>query len=622
VFDITRFKNAKKDNCRYERRLDLVRDQKGIDTSCIERTVNEAVANLNNKIKSFVIYGEPQSGKTEMMIALTAKLLDEGNKIVIVLLNDNVELLKQNLKRFRRSGIDPDPKNFTEIIDQHVIIADHKWIIFCKKNAKDLKKLIDKVSFAKEKIIIDDEADYASPNAKINKGEVTKINELISKLLGRDGTYIGITATPARLDLNNTFANANEKWVNFAAHSEYTGQKFFFPIKLKAGLQYQLTLLPEHGDDPKYLRTALFNFFIRVSHLNVMIHKEEKNYCMLIHTSGKRADHTEDYKQVIKIINVLKDEDGHYYEKYIEAIWKQAKKIFGEAEADKIVEYIIRNISRNAVVVMNSSADKKNVDYDTATSPNVPFTMAIGGNIVSRGVTFHNLISMFFTRDVKHKMQQDTYIQRARMFGARKEYAKFFDLSIPEHLFLDWHKCFVLHRLALESIKSGNGCPVWLESDRVSAVASGSINKATVVMDSGEMGYDVFNYDDKVESIITEAINGTIKNIDALKKLNLLLTNQKMPKYVINYVDNFSPSGDKSIAFHKSFCISGYKDADQDKIQRPKGFIGTGELEKNKYPNALHHFKIFYNNKSEARIYYRFVGNVKFLKNLGIKKYE
>jgi DNA replication protein DnaC len=31
--------------------------------------------------------GEPQSGKTELMIALTAKLLDKGNKTIIILLN-------------------------------------------------------------------------------------------------------------------------------------------------------------------------------------------------------------------------------------------------------------------------------------------------------------------------------------------------------------------------------------------------------------------------------------------------------------------------------------------------------------------------------------------------------
>jgi hypothetical protein len=37
--------------------------------------------------------------------------------------------------------------------------------------------------------------------------KTTKINELIGHLLKPNGKYIGVTATPARLDLNNTFDN-------------------------------------------------------------------------------------------------------------------------------------------------------------------------------------------------------------------------------------------------------------------------------------------------------------------------------------------------------------------------------------------------------------------------------
>ena len=76
---------------------------------------------------------------------------------------------------------------------------------------------------------------------------------------------------------------------------------------------------------------------------------------------------------------------------------------------------------------MNSDKEVNAADNRTATDPTAPFTITIGGNIVSRGVTFNNLLSMFFTRDVKHKLQQDTYIQRARMFGSRGTYLKYFD---------------------------------------------------------------------------------------------------------------------------------------------------------------------------------------------------
>jgi hypothetical protein len=110
------------------------------------------------------------------------------------------------------------------------------------------------------------------------------------------------------------------------------------------------------------------------------------------------------------------------------------------------------------LVVLNSERDRRAMG-DSATEPSSPFTIIIGGNIVSRGVTFPNLLSMFFTRNVRHKLQQDTYIQRARMFGSRGEYLKHFELTIPTQLYWDWHRCFVFHKLALATINNILGSP-------------------------------------------------------------------------------------------------------------------------------------------------------------------
>ena len=108
---------------------------------------------------------------------------------------------------------------------------------------------------------------------------------------------------------------------------------------------------------------------------------------------------------------------------------------------------------------------------------------------------------MYFTRDVKHKIQQDTYIQRARMFGSRGGYLKYFELTIPEALYLDWHRCFIFHRLSLEAIRSGQGAPVWLSDDRISAVSISSIDKSNVSLDQGEMSFGMFDFAAKRESI-------------------------------------------------------------------------------------------------------------------------
>lgn len=612
MFDMNKLTKNTASQYRYNRQLERMRTG-GKSTECIEKAVEESIANINNGNHSFVIYGEPQSGKTEMMIAMTARLLDEGFKMVIVLLNDSVQLLNQNLERFKRSSIDPAPRNFSELLDSAVTIGESEWIIFCKKNSKDLTKLLNKIDNVKGKVIIDDEADFASPNSKINKGEKTKINSLIEKLINSNGVYIGVTATPARLDLNNTFRNENESWVDFPPHPLYSGQQYFFPTTANSGgLPFDLVLLPNQNDAPKYLRKAIFRFLIKVSYLNKAIHPaNEKNYSILIHTSGKRADHTSDYKEVVAIFNTLKNVGAKKCEKYYETLWDIAKQMYPGSE-NEIVQYIYSNINRHTIVVMNSDTDKSVVDYTNATNPSTLFTVAIGGNIVSRGVTFDNLISMFFTRDVKHKIQQDTYIQRARMFGSRGDYLSYMELHIPENLYLDWHKCFIFHRLSLEAIRTGHGTPVWLEDSRVRAVASASVDKTTVAFDSGEMSFEIFNYSGSLENIVSGTDDSTTK----LKHLASVLSDQKLPSYLQQYIEHFSPNGKHSLAVHGTGTITKWKDADQRRIERPKGFIGTGELELKKYPNALHHIKIFKNADNKARLFYKYVGNIRFLKNL------
>lgn len=611
-FNLSALKRETKVGNRYERRLSQL-VAKGQEVDRIKSVIDGAVFNINNQHNSFVVYGEPQSGKTEMMIALTAKLLDEGRKIVVILLNDSVQLLDQNLERFQRSGLSPSPKKFSEILTPEVKIGDHQWVIFCKKNSKDLQKLIQKLDGHNQRVIVDDEADYATPNSKVNKQEKTKINDLTGTLIGRDGVYIGVTATPARLDLNRTHANENEHWIDFPPHSNYVGQDVFFPASV-VSLPYQLTLLPDAGDDPKYLREALFSFMINVAFLNATINDPEQNYSMLVHTSGKKADHTDDFKLIVKLFEALKDDNNRNHEKYFQAIWEMAKLKYPE-HADEITKYIIANADRSNIVVMNSDKEVNAADNRTATDPTAPFTLVIGGNIVSRGVTFNNLLSMFFTRDVKHKLQQDTYIQRARMFGSRGSYLNYFELIIPESLYLDWQKCFIFHRLSLESRKQNKISPIWLDGQRITAVASASIDKTNVDVDKGEMSFDLFVYN---EEQILEVLGMSISPLQKIRALSELLGKNCLPDYLINYINTFCPVGDDSIAVHSPKTIAGYSDkegeVDKATITRTKGFIGKFERETDKYPNAIHHINILFNEQGKARVFYKYQGSIRFLK--------
>ena len=607
-FDINKFRIVTPKSARYARQLSRLRDDKKY-TESIEKAVEGAVKNIRiQQSRSFVVYGEPQSGKTEMMICLTARLLDEGHKIIIILLNDSVQLLNQNLDRFRRSTIDPAPQNFSEILDPSIAIGDSEWIIFAKKNSRDLEKLINKIGKYNQKVIIDDEADYATPNAKINKGELTEINRKVGILLANNGIYIGVTATPARLDLNNTFENENEKWIDFPTHPEYTGQDDFFPTTLEKlhDIKYGLTLLPDTDDNPRYLKNALFSFFVNVAHLNSKVNSSEKNYCMLVHTSGKKVDHSEDYKQIIKVTNCLKNHSDKNFDRYVKEMWETAQERYSGDE-DSIVRYVLDQISRSDVVVLNS--DRIIEDTRRATSPSTPFTITIGGNIVSRGVTFENLLSMFFTRDVKHKIQQDTYIQRARMFGSRNSYLSCFELTIPEKLYLDWQKCFIFHRLSLSAIKAGKGSPVWLEDRRVKSVASASIDKTTVDMNSGEMSFEMFNYSSEIDAIIKDE---DMLPMQKLKEISEAIGSNSIHPYLVDFIEAFAPNGKDSIAIHSTRSV-GLSESDyHDRLERPKGILGGEDVKK--FPSAIHHIMIVRNTYNKARVVYKYIGNITMIK--------
>ena len=605
-FDITRFAEKAKSNKQYELQLKRLVDADKEVTS-IEKAVRGAIKNLDAGHRSFVIYGEPQSGKTEMMICLTAKLLDKGNEVIVHLLNDSVDLLGQNLGRFKYSGLAPAAKNFSEILDPAIKIKGQRHVVFCKKNGSDLRKLLEKLDGIDGVVVIDDEADYASPNSMINKGKKTPINELITNVLKKKGTYIGVTATPARLDLNNTFENDSAYWVDFPPHSSYTGQDVFFP--LEGSIKYQRSLLSDAGADPKHARQALFSFLVNVAYLNLHVNKVEQLYSFLVHTSGKKIDHKSDWGVIHEALDVLVDREGAEFNRYTRQVWDLCQVRYSDADPNTLTTYILDNISRNALIILNSERDWKD-NSSGATDPKSLFTIIIGGNIVSRGVTLNNLLSMFFTRDVKHKIQQDTYIQRARMFGSRGAYLQFFELTIPASLYIDWHRCFVFHRLALSAIKEGLGSLVWIGDSRISPAASASIDQATVDLNRGEMSFGLFSYSADVEQIVQQ----TAKPNDTLEKLHNSLGDQALPGYLRRFIERTSIEQPGALFVHAPLDVSGYADEDAEKIKRTKGFIGASQVSKAP-PGTVHHIFVAHHKNGNARIIYKFSGNIQFIKN-------
>src|SRR2546427_13024796 len=133
---------------RYKLQLDRLR-AKNQQTDCIEEAVEGVTNNLPAaQSGSLVVYGDPQSGKTEMMICLTARLLDMGYKTIIHLMNDSVDLLAQNLDRFKLAGLAPSPRNSSDLAQSPLdrkstrLNSSHSQIsyaVFCLKKKKKKK---------------------------------------------------------------------------------------------------------------------------------------------------------------------------------------------------------------------------------------------------------------------------------------------------------------------------------------------------------------------------------------------------------------------------------------------------------------------------------------------------
>jgi len=222
---------------------------------------------------------------------------------------------------------------------------------------------------------------------------------------------------------------------------------------------------------------------------------------------------------------------------------------------------------------------------------------------------------MYFSRGVKGKLSQDTYIQRARMFGNRSKYKNYFQLWIPETLFNDWLKCFIFHRLAIESIRSGMGAPVWLSDYKVTPTSSSSIDRSTVVFKNGEMGFNLFKFNKDLDLMGSPKLS----TLERLQNLKQSLDPGCFPDYVYQYIKIEVEKGEE-VCFHKPslFGSSGshYSEEEKRSITRTKGIFSTNEFSRGDRPNAKHHLKIFYNNEGQARLVYKINGKkIRFIRN-------
>ena len=359
-----------------------------------------------------LLFGNVQSGKTGQMFGILCKATDLGFPTFVLLTTDNIILQQQTLDRARADlkGFCICGENDSGLFIQNSLILP--TIVVLKKNVRILKlwaNVFASTGFMKGNplFIIDDEADAASLNTLVNKGQQSSVNKYIELI--KEGSsssiYLQVTGTPQAIFLQ-TIASG---WHPFFTHyfepgEDYLGGDFFFPKNRKADCIAHI--------EP--LATPERNVIIRHMAVSGQILSSggDTSNCLL-HPSVRQEVHGRYAKKLDRELIWCRDNINGKFKDILKqehdslAPQKSKKKDFSEvfATAKSLLTQNLVNI-----LIMNGKTDVDSSAYSSGSN------IIIGGNTLGRGVTFPALHTIYYTRTSK-KPQADTMWQHSRMFG-------------------------------------------------------------------------------------------------------------------------------------------------------------------------------------------------------------
>lgn len=415
--------------------------------------------------KKGLVVGYVQSGKTANYSAVCAKAADAGFRLFIVLSGIHNSLRSQTQVRLDTDLVESyrDPwcrlTNATEDFgsvhqgDGLLSARELRNLIVIKKNSARLQRLVDWLKSIHENvrlscptIIIDDEADQATPNSQAAKNEISKINELtrqIFKLLP-SATYIGYTATPFANVLIDPQAEEDlypgDFIIDLPRPSAYFGSEQLFgrePLSEdeveKDGFDMiriiadsdELVASGSKKDQegfvpslPTSLRDAVLWFLLSVAAR--WERGQRKHTSMLVHTSHLVHQHSVVADLVSKCLDKIRADGVTGTE--LNELWDaETKRVSAETfgrdrvRFDQIAPFIDEVLAACKVLIDNGSSIDR-LEYDTDEPQTV---IAVGGQTLSRGLTLEGLTVSYFLRNSK---TYDTLLQMGRWFGYRIGY--------------------------------------------------------------------------------------------------------------------------------------------------------------------------------------------------------
>ena len=372
-----------------------------------------------------LLMGNVQSGKTSHMFGLIAAAADQGFNIFVLLTTDNTLLQEQTFKRALAD------------LDTFCVCGENDYIRFqanalrkpvllvLKKNVHVLQQWKNNFSSTNfcagnPLFIVDDEADAASPNTKVNQKDVSAINRTLNaiKKTSSSSIYLQVTGTPQSLLLQTKIAGWKPQFIYyFEPGKGYLGGDFFFsdekcPYVIPTDNDEGKELLQDDEFPENGLKQALLMHLVSSAHL-FLNGSQVSNF--VVHPSVKVSEHQKFANKIGEYLNELNlsiDEDCTI--ETLHQTYDNLKTTKPDiAPFDDIYSYIKETLEKDQinVLVINSKASyDENARYETG------LNIVVGGNSLGRGITFPMLQTIYYCRVAKNP-QADTMWQHSRMFG-------------------------------------------------------------------------------------------------------------------------------------------------------------------------------------------------------------
>lgn len=391
----------------------------------IQNTIDAVLPKVDNYVDHEnpvgLLLGNVQSGKTGQLFGLIAALADTGYKIFILTTTDSTALQEQTFERAVSSLPTFTVCGEYDMLRLKAAGLSKPVIIVLKKNTNVLnkwKRYLAEIGLCSGQplIIVDDEADAASLNTKVNKDEVSQINQHLQdiKKLSSSLIYIQVTATPQALILQTAGSGFKPLFVHFFPPGEgYIGGNFVYSDPMASCIRIVDNelgdILQEDQYIPDGLKQAVMSFL--VAGADVMLSGGEAcNF--LIHPSHKITDHSSTAKKVAEFLNSLYSASTDELDRVLKDAWMDLQKTKSDIKSFDEIKVFVEKVLEETnikIVEMNSISEYAR-DFSKG------FNIIIGGNTLGRGITFPSLQTVYYCRQSKVP-QADTFWQHCRIFG-------------------------------------------------------------------------------------------------------------------------------------------------------------------------------------------------------------